>query len=364
MPSRRLRRRAMLAKVMLGEPILIGRDTAGAPFALRDPCPHRGMPLSAGRFDGREVECCYHGWRFDTGGQCTSIPSLVPGQTFSPARIRVRSYPVREVQGNIWVFFGDDPAAAPEIPLLDGFGERLPNLVESVSFAAAIDHAVVGLMDPAHGPFVHRAWWWRSRRSIQQKSKVFAPSPYGFTMSRHIPSANSRAYRLLGGTPETEIVFRLPSVRIEQIQAGRSSGRQFDRDHSGPCQGDRDQPLHLLDLTLAHRAKAGFAPLRSCLSASGPHDHGAPAARSALRPAADLDRRRRHPGEMVLPLEARISPLSCRGPTVREPDRAAYPRMAQLKSGRLSIRRVELEVAVAVDRFDLDLALLALPGHP
>ena len=219
-PSRRLRRRATLAKVMLGEPILIGRDTAGAPFALRDPCPHRGMPLSAGHFDGREIECCYHGWRFDTGGRCTLIPSLVPGQAFTPDRIRVRSYPVRELQGNIWVFFGDDPAGAPEIPSLDGFDRRPPDLVERVSFAASIDHAVVGLMDPAHGPFVHRAWWWRSRHSIQPKSKVFAPSSFGFTMSRHAPSTNSRAYRLLGGTPDTEIIFRLPSVRIEQIRAG------------------------------------------------------------------------------------------------------------------------------------------------
>jgi phenylpropionate dioxygenase-like ring-hydroxylating dioxygenase large terminal subunit len=40
-------------------------------------------------------------------------------------------------------------------------------------------------------------------------------------MTRHAPSANSRAYRLLGGAPETEIVFRLPGVRIEHIRAGR-----------------------------------------------------------------------------------------------------------------------------------------------
>src|SRR5262249_18353571 len=46
-PSRRLRRRTVAAKLMLGEPILIGRNSAGAPFALRDLCPHRGMPLSA-----------------------------------------------------------------------------------------------------------------------------------------------------------------------------------------------------------------------------------------------------------------------------------------------------------------------------
>ncbi len=221
LPGARLKPRAMLPKLMLGEPLVIGRDAASAVFALRDICPHRGMPLSAGAFDGCEVECCYHGWRFDPDGRCTAIPALVPGQPFTPGRVRVRGYPVREVQGNIWVYFGDDPAAAPGIPEIDGFADAVPRLVESVRFAAAVDHAVVGLMDPAHGPFVHRAWWWRSRRSIHAKTKEFAPSPWGFTMTRHLPSANSRAYRLLGGMPETEIVFRLPGVRIEHIRAGR-----------------------------------------------------------------------------------------------------------------------------------------------
>ncbi len=217
----RLKPRAMLTRVMLGEPVLIGRDAAGMAFALRDICPHRGMPLNAGHFDGRRIECCYHGWRFDTAGQCIAIPALTPGQSFTPQRVRVRSYPVQEVQGNIWVYAGDDPTAAPEIPTIDGFEGAGPRLVESVRFAAALDHAVVGLMDPAHGPFVHRAWWWRSRRSIHAKAKAFAPSPWGFTMTRHAPSTNSRAYRLLGGMPETEIVFRLPGVRIEHIRAGR-----------------------------------------------------------------------------------------------------------------------------------------------
>jgi hypothetical protein len=70
---------------------------------------------------------------------------------------------------------------------------------------------------------VHRAWWWRSGGSIHEKEKAFAASPWGFTMLRHAPSSNSRAYRLLGGRPETEISFRLPSVRIEHIAAGRHS---------------------------------------------------------------------------------------------------------------------------------------------
>ena len=220
-PARRLKRGATIAKIMLGEPVLLGRDAAGTAFALRDLCPHRGMRLSEGRFDGCQIECCYHGWRFDTTGRCTAIPALPPDQAFPHSQIRTRAYPVREVQGNFWVFFGNDPVTAPEIPILDGFEHAAPRIVETVRFAAAIDHAVVGLMDPAHGPFVHRAWWWRSRRSIHEKAKAFVPSPWGFTMCRHPPSANSRAYRLLGGAPETEIAFRLPSVRVEEIRAGR-----------------------------------------------------------------------------------------------------------------------------------------------
>ena len=55
---------------------------------------------------------------------------------------------------------------------------------------------------------------------------LIAPSPayrrptVGFVYT-DAPSGNSRAYRLLGGAPETEIAFRLPSVRVEQIRAGR-----------------------------------------------------------------------------------------------------------------------------------------------
>ncbi len=219
-PGRRLARGRTVAKTILGEPLLLGRDRAGAVFALRDICAHRGMPLSRGRFDGAEIECCYHGWRFDTAGRCTAIPSLVDGQAFEPGRIRVASYPAREVQGNVWVFFGSDPAGAPDIPVLPELGERAPAIIETTRLDANIDHAVVGLMDPAHGPFVHAAWWWRSRGSVHAKAKAFEPSPFGFTMVRHAPSRNSNAYKILGGRPETEISFSLPSVRVEHIRIG------------------------------------------------------------------------------------------------------------------------------------------------
>ena len=220
-PGDRLRPGKMLPKQLLGEPLLLGRDAAGKVFALRNICPHRGIPLSDGRFDGSEIECCYHGWRFDCAGRCTAIPSLVADQAFDRSMIAVERYPAIERQGNVWVFFGSDPDTAPPPPELPGIGERSPDLYESVTLPCSIDHAVVGLMDPAHGPFVHTAWWWRQRGSIHEKSKAFGPSPWGFSMLRHSPSSNSYAYKILGGKPETEISFRLPSVRIEHITVGK-----------------------------------------------------------------------------------------------------------------------------------------------
>ena len=74
--------------MLLEIPLAVGRDGSGKVFALRDACPHRGMPLTCGRFDGREVECSYHGWKFDAhSGQCTLIPSLTSDQKLKIDRI-------------------------------------------------------------------------------------------------------------------------------------------------------------------------------------------------------------------------------------------------------------------------------------
>lgn len=224
LPGRELRRGSTTSKLLLGEPLLIGRARDDSTFALTDVCPHRGMPLSYGRFDGCQVECAYHGWRFDTDGVCKLIPSLVAGQRRDLGRIRVKSFPCREVQGNIWVFFGDDERAAADpaaIPRVPGLGESGYQLAQSMVFPCPVDHAVVGLMDPAHGPFVHQSWWWRARGSIHEKSKKFEPSHLGFRMVRHRPSTNSRAYRIMGGRPGTEISFQLPGIRIEHVQTDR-----------------------------------------------------------------------------------------------------------------------------------------------
>ena len=214
---------------ILGEPVLIGRTRGGAVYGLRDVCPHRAAPLSAGRLvaetDGREVvECPYHGWRFRTDGVCTAVPSLVDDQAVDIGRIRVRAYPVVESQGLVFVWLTSDPRGEGQPdqppPTFPGIVGGAPKLVDKMVFDSHIDHAVVGLMDPAHGPYVHQNWWWRSPASQHNKSKTFEAREAGFAMVRHPPSKNSYAYKILGGAPATEIVFRLPGLRYEHILVG------------------------------------------------------------------------------------------------------------------------------------------------
>lgn len=222
LPSSQIESGKMMAKTLLGEPILFGRTHTGRVFALRDICPHRAVPLSCGRFDGQEVECGYHGWRFDPNGQCRAIPSLTADRQIHLGRFGVKSYPVEEYQGNIWIYMSAsdrDPSSNPkmDIPKVPGFGDRPYQAIVTSHFPCFIDHAVVGLMDPTHVPFVHRAWWWRSHDNLSEEVKTFDPSPYGFTMRRHRLWQQTFFYRLLGKDPEVEISFQLPGVRIEQV---------------------------------------------------------------------------------------------------------------------------------------------------
>jgi phenylpropionate dioxygenase-like ring-hydroxylating dioxygenase large terminal subunit len=225
--SARLKPGKTLGIQLLGEPIVLARSRQGAVFALRDICPHRGIPLRHGYLQGEDLVCCYHGWSFSAEGRCTSIPSLVEEQKFDVSRVKVHAYPCREVQGNLWVYVGDrepgegpDPQPAP--PQLPGIGERAPAVALCSGFPCDADQAAFGLMDPTHAAFVHTSWWWKKQaRKLRQKQKEFEPAPLGWRMKRHQLPKENRAYRVLGQTVTTEITYRLPGIRIEHIQGDR-----------------------------------------------------------------------------------------------------------------------------------------------
>jgi phenylpropionate dioxygenase-like ring-hydroxylating dioxygenase large terminal subunit len=223
-----LRAGKMAKAMLLGIPLVLGRRNDGRVFAMRDSCPHRGIPLSVGWFDGKHVTCKYHGWEFEPcSGQCALIPSLSSHDNLDATRIFASAYPCEERDGHAWVYVpsagrkGAEPDRA--VPELKKFGPRYRAAFLTADLPCNVDHGIIGLMDPAHGPFVHQAWWWRTRGSIREKTKHFEPIPEGFRMSAHAPSGNSAPYKLLGvyGQPvETTIDFMLPNRRTEIIRCG------------------------------------------------------------------------------------------------------------------------------------------------
>jgi len=229
--GRDIPRGGLLAREIAGQPITLGRKVNGDYFALRDVCPHRAALLSQGGIKDGAVECPYHGWQFSVDdGRCTHIPSLCAHQTIDTQRMGVRVFPVKAQGPLLWVYIAKDPKGKappavepPDIPFLAG----RPVMDDKITLNCHVDHAVIGLMDPAHGPFVHRQWWWRSEGSIHEKSKDFEPRRHGFAMISHPPSKNSFAYKILGGAPQTEIRFQLPGIRTEHIRIGEKSVLSF-----------------------------------------------------------------------------------------------------------------------------------------
>ena len=231
--SSEVRGSTMAKAVLLGVPLVLGRTSTGRYFAMRDSCPHRGIPLSYGWFDGQRVTCRYHGWAFEpVSGQCRDIPSLTSRDSLDPVRIYAAAFPCEERDGHLWVYMPqpgsgrlrtEDATRLPAIPEVPKFSRRYRAAHLAAELPCSVDHGIIGLMDPAHGPFVHQAWWWRSRQSIHEKEKQFEPIENGFRMTAHQPSANSAPYKLLGvyGQPVTTTIdFVLPNRRYETIRAG------------------------------------------------------------------------------------------------------------------------------------------------
>lgn len=105
---------APFARTVLGEPIVLYRQSDNRVAALADSCCHRALPLSMGTVVGDRLRCGYHGLTFAADGRCVSVP----GQSTVPPGASVRSYPAIERFDWVWVWMGDpalaDPALLPD----------------------------------------------------------------------------------------------------------------------------------------------------------------------------------------------------------------------------------------------------------
>ncbi|MCI0778838.1 MAG: Rieske 2Fe-2S domain-containing protein, partial [Chloroflexi bacterium] len=138
---------------ILGEDLVLFRSLRGELGLIGANCAHRRTGLEFGIPDERGLRCCYHGWLYDTTGQCIEQPLEAPDSTFKD-RVQITGYPVQELGGLVWAYLG--PAPAPLLPPWDLL--VLPNALRQIG-VVVLDcnwlqcHENTG--DPAHSVYLH-----------------------------------------------------------------------------------------------------------------------------------------------------------------------------------------------------------------
>ncbi len=163
------------AVVLLGEDVVVWQAPDGAFQAWADRCPHRGTKLSLGHLVDGRLECAYHGWQFDAGGQCKVIPALpdfVP-----PASQRACTYAAAEAYGLLWVQMAQSEQALPVFTAETD--ERLRKVNCGPYFVSASAPRIVeNFLDLSHFAFVHEGWL-GTRESMAVPHYDVTPTPTG-----------------------------------------------------------------------------------------------------------------------------------------------------------------------------------------
>ena len=140
---------------ILGETLVLFRDKRGRVGLLDDRCSHRGASLCYGRVEERGIACAYHGWLYDTKGNCLETPAEPPASKFH-LTVKHQSYPVQKLAGLYWAYLGPEPA--PLIPNFDIWFRKDGR--RKIFIQPQLDcnwfQAMENSMDPAHLEILHQ----------------------------------------------------------------------------------------------------------------------------------------------------------------------------------------------------------------
>jgi phenylpropionate dioxygenase-like ring-hydroxylating dioxygenase large terminal subunit len=220
--------RAPHATTLLGEPLVLWRDTDGTPHAFRDVCVHRGTALSIGCVEGDEIVCAYHGWRYRGDGACTAIPQLAePARV--PARARAVVYPALERYGIVWTALEPPPRPLPDVPELDDPRWRT---VRTGPFAWACDASrqVENFTDFGHFAFVHTGLLGDPSQAAVAPYEVSADGPVLRYAYGRPDAPNTEQFPVFAAqerreaTRRTRYALHLPYTIVEHIDWGGADG--------------------------------------------------------------------------------------------------------------------------------------------
>jgi nitrite reductase/ring-hydroxylating ferredoxin subunit len=172
---------------LLGEELVVFRDTSGKPGLIDEYCPHRLASMFFGRNEENGLRCVYHGIKFNRDGDCVDVPCIAPGTTTETQmsaikrQLRIKSYPCEERGGLVWAYMGpaDLKPAFPDlewacIPDAQRVASRR---IQECNWLQGVE----GGYDAPHLTFLHAGSVESSRRVVPSFYEVVAMD-FGFAI--------------------------------------------------------------------------------------------------------------------------------------------------------------------------------------
>lgn len=195
---------------LLGESLVVFRDSKGRLGALDELCPHRRASLAYGRNEECGLRCLYHGWKFDVDGNCVDMSSEPPESRLKD-KVKHTAYPVRECGGFVWIYLGPTeempefqrPAFSPD--------DDTPVSILKIRIPCNWAQIMEGQIDSAHSSSLHSSDMvparidsaaasesqWLRPSTDKSPRLVTQPTPFGFryaAIRRPIKNAASHDY--------------------------------------------------------------------------------------------------------------------------------------------------------------------------
>jgi phenylpropionate dioxygenase-like ring-hydroxylating dioxygenase large terminal subunit len=166
----------------MGEKIVAWRDGNGKLSVMSDLCPHRGVALSVGEVKGDCIQCPFHGFEYDTSGNCTLVPAN--GKNVEPPKaLHVKTYATREAHDMIYIWWGEPRAddSYPPLPWFENIGDMVYSTIRS-HWTNHYARAIENQLDVVHLPYVHASTIGRGNQTLVNgpaaKEIKLAPGSY------------------------------------------------------------------------------------------------------------------------------------------------------------------------------------------
>ena len=163
--SNEIKRGKIFAVIRMGEKMVVWRNTRGELSVMSDKCPHRGVALSIGKLSNDRIQCPFHGFEYDTNGTCKLVPANGRGSE-PPKALKVRSYPVSEEHGFIYIWWGEPRNEFPPVPWFESIGDDMVYTTLRDHWANHYARAIENQLDVVHLPFIHHNTIGRGNRTL------------------------------------------------------------------------------------------------------------------------------------------------------------------------------------------------------